>query len=280
MPQKKAKKAKLEKPKKPVKAAPKGVVGTLLKKAAKVIGKKPAIAAVPASAKKKAEPAKKAAPPAPALKLVKKAGKLEKKPAPEAPAKKKLVAAPAPAPLKEKKVLRDAPDVKAKGKKIAEAPSVAPLAKQGKKKPEVVVEVPAPKGVAMLGREGKKKSRSSESAANNKKRCREPGCEHELLLSGYCRLHYIKNWRKVKRKEAILASGQLNNYVEELVSKYPDKYLDVIRQDLATEKDWVKVVVDLELESSDEEGSGDEDMEGVAEGVRREREFDDDSDSF
>jgi len=162
--------------------------------------------------------------------------------------------------------------LKAKGKKAEVAP-VAPAAKiAGKKKAEVVVELPAPKGMALLGREGKKKSRSSESSASSKRRCREPGCEHELLLSGYCRLHYIKNWRKVKRKEAILASGQLNNYVEELVSKYPDKYLDVIRLDLATEKDWVKVVVDLELESSDEEGGGDEDMEGVAEGVRRERE--------
>lgn len=273
MPQKKAKKAKLEKPKKLGKPAPKVASGSVLKKAAKAVVKK--VGAALSNGKKKAAAPKKALPAKP-LKL---AGKLEK----TAPAKmvlKKKGAEKAPSAKglsKEKKVKDHSLKAKAQVKEVTALPAAKLV---GKKKGELVVEVPAPKGVALLGREGKKKSRSSESSASHKKRCREPGCEHELLLGGYCRLHYIKNWRKIKRKEAILASGQLNNYVEELVSKYPDKYLDVIRQDLASEKDWVKVVVDLELESSDEEGSGDEDLEGVAEGVRREREFDDDSDSF
>jgi len=106
---------------------------------------------------------------------------------------------------------------------------------------------------------------------------------------GYCRMHYIKNWRRIKRKEGILASGQLNNYVEELVNKYPDKYLDVIRQDLATEKEWGKVVVDLELEGTDDDNAVEEDNEAVPEGVRPasgggggrgSSEFDDEGDAF
>jgi hypothetical protein len=113
-----------------------------------------------------------------------------------------------------------------------------------------------------------------------KKRCRESSCDQEIILAGFCRLHYIKNWRKIKRKEAILATGQLNNYVEELVSKYPDKYLDVIRQDLGSEKDWSKVVVDLELDSTEDEFGAEEDESPSAEGGGRHRDFDDDSDSF
>lgn len=160
-----------------------------------------------------------------------------------------------------------------------------PAAKPEKKKREVLLEVPAPKGVAILGREKKKAKGSSDSAASSgKKRCREPACDNEATLLGYCRLHYIKNWRRIKRKEAILASGQLNNYVEELVSKYPDKYLDVIRQDLASEKDWAKVIVDLELESSEDDLVGDEELDTVAEGVRtssrNNNDFDDDGDAF
>ena len=91
-----------------------------------------------------------------------------------------------------------------------------------------------------------------------------------------------KNWKKIKRKEAILATGQLNNYVEELVSKYPDRYLDVIRQDLSSEKDWAKVIVDLELDGGTDEVGEDEAEAGAAAegGSRRERDFDDDSDSF
>jgi hypothetical protein len=274
MPQKKAKKAKIEKPKKATKpAAGKKAARSVLKKAAKVVAKKVGAALSGSAAKKKpAKEAKKAASGKP-VKLAKEA-KLDKK----LSAKGAKKTAPAPK-VDLKKAAKESKGKLAKGKN---APVSTPASgKAGKKKGEIVLEVPAPKGVALLGREGKKKSKAEIAAANRKNRCREPGCEHETLLRGFCRLHYIKNWRKIKRKEAILASGQLNNYVEELVSKYPDKYLEVIRQDLASEKEWAKVVVDLELESADEENGGDEDMEGVAEGTgRREREFDDDSDTF
>lgn len=270
MPQKKAKKAsKPAKPKKPAaKAAPKKALsaGSVLKKAAKAVAKKVGSALNNGAAGKKAAVAKKALP-APA-KLAKgaKPAKAEKA---KISAKEPKKAAP---PAKEEK--------KAAKQSVKAVPP--PPAVKGKKKGEIVLEMPAPKGVALLGREGKKKGKSEAASASRKNRCREPGCEHEHLLSGFCRLHYIKNWRKIKRKESILASGQLNNYVEELVSKYPDKYLDVIRQDLASEKEWGKVVVDLELENSDEEGGGDEDLEGVAESATRrgERDFDDDNDSF
>jgi hypothetical protein len=271
MAQKKAKKSKIEKPKKAIKAAPKKAAASAAPKKAKPNGAKKGAAA---SAKKK--PALKEAKKAVSAKAAKpaKAPKAEKKPLKEAKKAAPAKASPVKAAKEAKKVAKEKP---AKGKAAAAAPAGKGA---GKKKGEIVLEMPAPKGVALLGRE-KKKTKAEIAALNRKNRCREPGCEHETLLSGFCRLHYIKNWRKIKRKEAILASGQLNNYVEELVSKYPDKYLDVIRQDLASEKEWAKVVIDLELESADEEGSADEDLEGVAEGTgRREREFDDDSDTF
>lgn len=282
MPQKKAKKAnvnnaKTAKPKKAAKPLPKKAPVSLLKKAVKVVAKKiSGAASVPVSGKKKVEaPAKKALP----VSAKKPAKEVAKEIVKEAPAAKKV---PAKEAKKAAAPVKEEPKKAAKAAKPVAAPAPAPAAKtNGKKKGEIVLEMPAPKGVALLGREGKKKAKAEAALNARKNRCREPGCEHEHLLSGFCRLHYIKNWRKIKRKEAILASGQLNNYVEELVSKYPDKYLDVIRQDLASEKEWAKVVIDLELESTDEEGAGDEDLEGVAENTgRREREFDDDSDTF
>ena len=63
-----------------------------------------------------------------------------------------------------------------------------------------------------------------------------------------CRLHYIKNWKKIKRKETILKEKRLNQYIEELVIKYPDKYIEAIRQDLANDKDFAKVIYDLDLD--------------------------------
>lgn len=266
MPQKKAKKAakpdKSKKSAKPaVKAAKSAGLGAALKKAAKDIGKK--IGGL--------NGAKKTAVPHPAKKA--------------APVKGKKAV-----PVKAEKPGKKAALVLVKGKKES-----APPAKPGKagapakgKKGEVVVVVPAPKGVAVIAKDGKKKGKASaEGSLAKKNRCREPGCDHDFSLQGYCRLHYIKNWRRIKRKESILASGQLNNYVEELVSKYPDKYLDVIRQDLASEKEWSKAVVDLELEGSDEDGAQEEDIDAAAEGVRpaagaapRGGEFDDEGDAF
>jgi len=274
MPQKKAKKAPkkpaAEKSKKPLKSAKNGGIGAALKSAAKTMAKSVGLASP-----KKGAPQKKAAP----LKAEKPGKKIEAAKKILPPAKGKKGEAPAALTL-----------VKGKKEELKKGakPAAVPEAK-GKKGKEVVVVVPAPKGVALLAKEGKaskKSAKAAEAAAAKLKRCREPGCEHEFTLHGYCRMHYIKNWRRIKRKESILASGQLNNYVEELVNKYPDKYLDVIRQDLASEKEWGKVVVDLELEATEEEGASDEEIDTVAEGVRpaagssARGEFDDEGDAF
>lgn len=90
--------------------------------------------------------------------------------------------------------------------------------------------------------------RAAEAAGE--KLCREAGCENIATTKGYCRLDYIKNWKKIKRKEMILKEGKLNQYIEELVSKYPDKYIDIIRQDLSTEVNFTKIIHDLELDES------------------------------
>ncbi len=110
--------------------------------------------------------------------------------------------------------------------------------------------------------------------------CREVACEGLSTSGGYCRLHYIKNWKKIKRKELILREKKLNQYIEELVAKYPDKYIEAIRQDLANDKDFAKVIYDLDLD----EGVDDFDIEGgesadsLIDTIKRD--FDDDGDGF
>jgi len=110
--------------------------------------------------------------------------------------------------------------------------------------------------------------------------CREVACEGLATTASYCRLHYIKNWKKIKRKEIILREGKLNQYIEELVVKYPDKYIEAIRQDLASDKDFSKIIYDLDLD----EGIEDFDTEG-AEGEDSiidtiKREYEDEGDAF
>lgn len=95
----------------------------------------------------------------------------------------------------------------------------------------------SPKGAsvvaAVLGKPAQSKSSSTKTSSKVtglqfaegtfEKMCRENGCENVASTKGFCRLDYIKNWKKIKRKEMILKEGKLNQYIEELVSKYPDK---------------------------------------------------------
>lgn len=109
--------------------------------------------------------------------------------------------------------------------------------------------------------------------------CREVACEGLATSGGYCRLHYIKNWKKIKRKELILKEKKLDQYIEELVAKYPDKYIEAIRQDLANDKDFAKVIYDLDLdEGIDDFDSEGGDSDSLIDTIKRD--FDDDGDAF
>jgi len=111
--------------------------------------------------------------------------------------------------------------------------------------------------------------------------CREVACEALATSGGYCRTHYIKNWKKIKRKELILKEGKLIQYIEELVAKYPDKFIEAIRQDLAVDKDFAKVIFDLELDENVDEFDAENQENGDGMGVdSMKREFEDDTETF
>jgi outer membrane biosynthesis protein TonB len=219
------------------------------------------------------KPAKKAQAKLPA-KAVKPAPKAQPKP------QKKPVAAPKPLETKSKKgkaPVATAP--KTASKKSGEVqpsppqPSVkvAP-AKSGKGTAPSVT--PAPVPAKVKGGKGAKVNAN----AHNEKLCRETGCDNSATTKGYCRLDYIKNWKKIKRKEMILKEGKLNQYIEELVSKYPQKYIEVIRQDLSSEVNFNKVIHDLELDESMEDLDYDSDsIDSLIGSIRKEDDGIDDS---
>lgn len=158
------------------------------------------------------------------------------------------------------------------------APASAPVLTKGKPvKAPPVVESSGKKQLKRTGRSvARAMAHSAEAAGYNI--CREIACESSASSGGYCRLHYIKNWKKIKRKELILKEGKLNQYIEELVAKYPDKYIEAIKQDLSSDKEFGKVVHDLELEEGIDDFEGDgENVEAIIDGIKREY---DDEDVF
>ena len=77
--------------------------------------------------------------------------------------------------------------------------------------------------------------------------CVEKGCDNIRTTQSWCRLHYLKNWKGIQRKKEILAEGKLQEYIEELISKYPPKYIEAIMGDLSDDKEFYKVLNELNI---------------------------------
>lgn len=81
--------------------------------------------------------------------------------------------------------------------------------------------------------------------------CIEPGCKNAQTTKDYCRLHYLKNWKSIKDAEQKKAADRLNKYVEGIVKKFPDKYVDVIRREIRTDRGDLQRAVDEPAEEPD-----------------------------
>jgi hypothetical protein len=212
--------AKKKKPTKVVKAKAKKPAA----KPATVKAGKPAAPKVAAKAKKAvaapvAAKAKKAVAPAPAAPAAKKMAPLPKKaaavkPVEEKPAKAAKAAPAKPAPKEAK-------------------PATKATIKAAK---EEVVEIP-PEEVVLTDSEGRRF-------------CRVKDCDQVGSVDGYCRLHYLVYWKRIQVRKKILSEGKLERYIEELTARYPDKYLDMLRKDLRSEKEFLAAIQELEIDES------------------------------
>lgn len=86
--------------------------------------------------------------------------------------------------------------------------------------------------------------------AEGRRYCRVKDCDQVATVDGYCRFHYLLLWKKIQVRKKILADGKLERYIEELTSRYPDKFLEVIRRDLRSEKDFVSAIQEMEIDES------------------------------
>lgn len=160
------------------------------------------------------------------------------------------------------------------GKAPATNGKAVELKVKGKKGGPLAADKSIPMTKAQLAKAAKIAKAQAAAARALEDACREIGCESVSSTAGYCRLHYIKNWKKIKRKELILREKKLNQYIEELVAKYPDKYIEAIKQDLSDEKAFSKVIYDLELDEGVDEVPADEDSDdNIVESIKRD--FDD-----
>ena len=95
--------------------------------------------------------------------------------------------------------------------------------------------------------------------------CIEKGCDNPVTTLGHCRLHYIKNWNEIKVKQQILQDGKLGTLIEELMDKYPIKYIETILTDLQNDKFFYTALKELNIETefdyTEDSDSDDDDLE-------------------
>jgi hypothetical protein len=80
--------------------------------------------------------------------------------------------------------------------------------------------------------------------------CKVRDCDQAASVEEYCRYHYLLLWKKIQIRKSILNDGKLEKYVDDLTSRYPDKFLEVIRKDLKSEKDFLAVIQEMELDEN------------------------------
>lgn len=101
--------------------------------------------------------------------------------------------------------------------------------------------------------------------------CKVRDCDQVAMVEAYCRYHYLLLWKKIQIRKQILNDGKLEKYLDDLTSRYPDKFLEVIKKDLKTEKDFMSVIHEMELDESvlnDNDSEGEDDAQSFADEIR------------
>ena len=97
--------------------------------------------------------------------------------------------------------------------------------------------------------------------------CRQTGCHDISTTQGYCRIHYLFSWKKLKTKEAKKKGQELEAYLEEVGRKFPEEFLEKLRADVD------EMIEKAKAEDSDDEPAiealdGDEDLDTIIKGLR------------
>jgi len=98
--------------------------------------------------------------------------------------------------------------------------------------------------------------RSSSNKKESRKKqkfCLHDQCSQEANLKGFCRLHYIANWRELKTSQKQKSEKRLNAYVDRMAERYPKDYMDRIREGLGDETKFRASLDEMEVDGENSE---------------------------
>ena len=102
--------------------------------------------------------------------------------------------------------------------------------------------------------------------------CSDYDCNNQAVTGPYCRLHYIKNWKQVVSERKLEAREKLNKYIENMSAKYPEEFVDMIKDDLVDESTFKQRLQELgfrrELEGSKNSPFNFDNIEELLDGLK------------
>jgi len=81
------------------------------------------------------------------------------------------------------------------------------------------------------------------------KQCMHSRCKAKAVIEGYCRLHYIANWKTIRFNKKVKAEQKLNSYVDKLIKKYPKDFLEKIKESLESEDKFKEAMEEFDIEA-------------------------------
>jgi hypothetical protein len=247
------------------------------------------VAAAKKAAGKKAAPAKK-----PVAAKVSAAAKAPKGKVAKADQPKKKAAAPAAPPAKSKaaavpaKAVEKTAEKKDKLRKAEAAVVEAPKAKKSSEKETAPAPQPEADVEAKLKAKGKADAKAAKARriqeeeraeqepeqevvltdAEGRRYCRVKDCDQIATVDSYCRYHYLLFWKNIQSRKKILSEGKLERYIEDLTARYPDKYLELLKKDLRSEKEFMAAIQELEIDESGVDNEFEDEAQSFLDEVR------------
>ena len=152
-----------------------------------------------------------------------------------------------------------------KAAKAAKPPKAAKATKESKKKDKGRV---AGLTEDLLKKQKEEAEEVVLTDAEGRRYCKVKDCDQAGMVEGYCRYHYLLLWKRIQLRRKILSEGKLEKYIEDLTSRYPDKYLEMIRKDLKSEKDFMAAIAELEIDEASDDSEFEDETQSFIEEVR------------
>lgn len=100
-------------------------------------------------------------------------------------------------------------------------------------------------------KESKPLKKPTETKLSTGKTCAHAKCKSNSETDGYCRLHYLANWKRIKLNNQLKAEARLNHFVDKLAKKYPDSYIEKIKEGVENEERFLEITKELDIESKE-----------------------------